>query len=199
MTSGIKSILHAEDGIFGVSDFGFVSLDLQQIAVKNDCALHLPDGSRCVERAFEKKVIATYQAKIERFLCSDRFLTFKISSSVHSLPMQSSRSPLSPQIGSRRGFISNASCHSSEKRAHTEADAIHPAKTATGACLADAPAQRSLAPKLTQAARTEFAPTAGHRRRALPEARRFQISLRSRCTAMLAGLRTLIQTPHGPH
>jgi hypothetical protein len=26
----------------------------------------------------------------------------------------------------------------------------------------------------------------------------FQSSLRPRCTAMLAGLRTLIQTPHGP-
>jgi hypothetical protein len=38
----------------------------------------------------------------------------------------------------------------------------------------------------------------GHRRRALLEARRFQISLRSRCTAMLAGLRTLMQTRHGP-
>jgi hypothetical protein len=30
------------------------------------------------------------------------------------------------------------------------------------------------------------------------EVRRFQISLRSRCTAMLAGLRTLIQARHGP-
>jgi hypothetical protein len=29
-------------------------------------------------------------------------------------------------------------------------------------------------------------------------AQRFHISLRSRCTAMLAGLRTLIQTRHGP-
>jgi hypothetical protein len=44
-----------------------------------------------------------------------------------------------------------------------------------------------------------FAFAAGHRLRALPEARRFQISLRSRCTAMLVGLRTLIQTRHGPH
>ena len=35
-------------------------------------------------------------------------------------------------------------------------------------------------------------------RRALPEVRRFQISLRSRCMAMLAGLRTLIPTRHGP-
>jgi hypothetical protein len=35
---------------------------------------------------------------------------------------------------------------------------------------------------------------ARHRRRTLPEARRFHLSLRSRCAAMLAGLRTLIQT-----
>jgi hypothetical protein len=35
------------------------------------------------------------------------------------------------------------------------------------------------------------------RRRALPEARRFHISLRSRCTAMLAALRTLIQARQG--
>jgi hypothetical protein len=32
----------------------------------------------------------------------------------------------------------------------------------------------------------------------LPEPPRFHITLRSRCTAMLAGLRTLIQTRHGP-
>jgi hypothetical protein len=32
----------------------------------------------------------------------------------------------------------------------------------------------------------------------LPEAHRFHVSLRSRCTAMLAGLRTLIQTRHRP-
>jgi hypothetical protein len=43
----------------------------------------------------------------------------------------------------------------------------------------------------------DFAPAAGHRRRALPEARRFQISLRSGCTAMLAGLRTSIQRGTG--
>jgi hypothetical protein len=43
-----------------------------------------------------------------------------------------------------------------------------------------------------------FALAAGHYLRALPEARRFQFSLRSRYTAMLAGLRTLIQTRHGP-
>jgi hypothetical protein len=44
----------------------------------------------------------------------------------------------------------------------------------------------------------DFALAASHRLRALPEARRFRISLRFRCTAMLAGLRTLIQTGHGP-
>jgi hypothetical protein len=33
---------------------------------------------------------------------------------------------------------------------------------------------------------------------ALPEVRRFHISLRSRCTAMLAGLWTLIQARHWP-
>jgi hypothetical protein len=42
----------------------------------------------------------------------------------------------------------------------------------------------------------DFAFTAGHRQRALPEARPFHISLLSRCTAMLAGLRILIQTRH---
>jgi hypothetical protein len=40
-------------------------------------------------------------------------------------------------------------------------------------------------------------PTKGVSRR-LPERYLFQLSLRSRCTAMLAGLRTLIQTRHGP-
>jgi hypothetical protein len=44
----------------------------------------------------------------------------------------------------------------------------------------------------------DFAFAAGHHRRALPKARRVQISLRSRCTAMLAGLRTLIRTEQGP-
>jgi hypothetical protein len=44
----------------------------------------------------------------------------------------------------------------------------------------------------------DFSGPCGARRRALPEARRFQISLRSRCTAMLAGLRTLIKTRHAP-
>jgi hypothetical protein len=44
----------------------------------------------------------------------------------------------------------------------------------------------------------DFTFPAGHRRCALSEARRLHISLRSRCTAMLAGLRTLIQTRHGP-
>jgi hypothetical protein len=43
-----------------------------------------------------------------------------------------------------------------------------------------------------------FALAAGHRLRTLPGAHRFQISLRSRGTAMPAGLRTLIQTRHGP-
>jgi hypothetical protein len=38
---------------------------------------------------------------------------------------------------------------------------------------------------------------AGHRRRALPADHVFHFSLRSRCTAMLAGLRTLIRTRHG--
>jgi hypothetical protein len=32
----------------------------------------------------------------------------------------------------------------------------------------------------------------------LPHVHLFQFSLRSRCTAMLAGLRTLIQTEHRP-
>jgi hypothetical protein len=45
--------------------------------------------------------------------------------------------------------------------------------------------------------RTSAALAVGRRRRA-PTERRFKISLRSRCTAMLAGLRTLIQTRHGP-
>jgi hypothetical protein len=34
--------------------------------------------------------------------------------------------------------------------------------------------------------------------RATPGDHLFQFSLRSRCTAMLAGLRTFIQTGHGP-
>src|SRR5262249_6749780 len=44
----------------------------------------------------------------------------------------------------------------------------------------------------------DFSFAAGHRQRTLPEARQFQTSLLSRCTAMRAGLRTLIQTRHGP-
>jgi hypothetical protein len=58
--------------------------------------------------------------------------------------------------------------------------------------------ERSLASSLSHPARTKFALAAGHRRRPPPEVRRFQVSLRSRCTAMLAELRTLIQTRHGP-
>jgi hypothetical protein len=46
-------------------------------------------------------------------------------------------------------------------------------------------------------AASDFVFAAGHRHRAPPKARRFQMLLRSRCTAMLAGLRTLIQTRHG--
>jgi hypothetical protein len=50
----------------------------------------------------------------------------------------------------------------------------------------------------TRASERDTALAAGHHLRALPEVRRFQISVRSRCTAMLAGFRTLIQTRHGP-
>jgi hypothetical protein len=41
---------------------------------------------------------------------------------------------------------------------------------------------------------SDFRPCGG----SSPPAHRFQISLRSRCTAMLAGFRTLMQTRHGP-
>jgi hypothetical protein len=59
-------------------------------------------------------------------------------------------------------------------------------------------AQSTIFAMLLEVAAGDFAFAADHRRRALPQAHRFQISLRSRCTAMLAGFRTLIQTRHGP-
>src|SRR5262249_53884694 len=50
-------------------------------------------------RQASKKVIATYQAKIERFLCSALFLTFKISSSVQMIEFSNyRRNPAAPTL-----------------------------------------------------------------------------------------------------